>query len=216
MGLRYIWTKDSSGKVSIYIQFKLVVSTHLKSWVKMGIFPKFRGENKKYLSCHPRPSNVEKIFVVPCGTCSPQTSIACRKTSPFNVRCCHPSWRCEYFLQISQQHIALYQNILAMYGKFTYIYYKSKHNVGKYYVHGAYMGCIWYNIELQKSCRGIRFSSIGEQSSSTFIKVTEFSFRFWNYPYLRYLSSWWLNQPIWKICSSNWKSPPSCSLYTCH
>ncbi len=23
------------------------------------------------------------------------------------------------------------------------------------------------------------------------------------------LSSWWLNQPIWKICSSNWKSSPS-------
>ena len=22
-------------------------------------------------------------------------------------------------------------------------------------------------------------------------------------------SSWWLNQPIWKICSSNWKSSPS-------
>ena len=23
------------------------------------------------------------------------------------------------------------------------------------------------------------------------------------------LSSWWLNQPIWKICSSNWKSSPN-------
>ena len=23
-----------------------------------------------------------------------------------------------------------------------------------------------------------------------------------------YLSRWWLNQPIWKICSSNWKSSP--------
>ena len=43
---------------------------------------------------------------VPLGTCSPQTSIACRKTSPFNVRCCHPSWRCECFLQIGQQNIA--------------------------------------------------------------------------------------------------------------
>ena len=28
---------------------------------------------------------------------------------------------------------------------------------------------------------------------------------FWISP----LSSWWLNQPIWKICSSNWKSSPN-------
>ena len=39
-----------------------------------------------------------------------------------------------------------------MYGKFTYIYYKSKPNVGKYSVHGAYILVVWYNIELQKSC----------------------------------------------------------------
>ena len=31
-----------------------------------------------------------------------------------------------------------------------------------------------------------------------------FTYTFW----LKNISSWWLNQPIWKICLSNWKSSP--------
>ena len=41
------------------------------------------------------------------------------------------------------------------------------------------------------------------------LKISAFGVDVGHVECILWLSSWWLNQPIWKICSSNWISSPS-------
>ena len=79
-----------------------VVSTPLKIWVKMGIFPNFRGENKKYLSCHHPEKDARHRSVLfgkegvwkrrwpfllrPWGFFL-ESSVACWKFNPYGLVC---------------------------------------------------------------------------------------------------------------------------------